>query len=134
MYFFQPSSISRKRELWIPKGKISCGSNYSSPYKFTEEMHCIQILSQNGLEGTSKIISFQPPPRHGQGHLPVEQAAQSLIQRELKLRPWLTWILIKIFYVFSIIFLVFYHDFTACSLSSAITQTATGLRPLKYYM
>jgi len=36
-----------------------------------------------GLEGTLKIIWFQPPC-HGQGHLPPDQVAQSPIQPGLE--------------------------------------------------
>jgi len=36
-----------------------------------------------GLEGTLKIIYFQPPC-HGQGHLPLDQVAQSPIQPGLE--------------------------------------------------
>jgi len=38
-----------------------------------------------GLEGTLKIIQFQPPC-HGQGHLLLEQVAQSPVQPGLE--PW----------------------------------------------
>jgi len=37
------------------------------------------IIEWFGLEGTLKIIQFQPPC-HGQGHLPLDQVAQSLSQ------------------------------------------------------
>jgi len=41
------------------------------------------IIEWFGLEGTLKIISFQPPC-HGQGHLPVDQVAQSPVQPGLE--------------------------------------------------
>ncbi|KAJ7421664.1 hypothetical protein BTVI_17271 [Pitangus sulphuratus] len=41
--------------------------------------HDHRIMEWCGLEGTLKIISFQPQ-RRGQGHLPLDQVAQSPIQ------------------------------------------------------
>jgi len=42
-----------------------------------------RIIEQFGLEGTLQIIKFQPPC-HGQGHLPLDQVAQSPIQPGLE--------------------------------------------------
>jgi len=44
---------------------------------------CHRITERFGLEGTLKIIQFQPPCR-GQGHLPLGQVAQSPIQPGLE--------------------------------------------------
>jgi len=44
---------------------------------------CYRITEWFGLEGTLKIIWFQLPC-HGQGHLPLEQGAQSSIQPGLE--------------------------------------------------
>ena len=40
---------------------------------------CHRIIEWFGLEGTLKLIQFQPPC-HGQGHLPLDQVAQNSIQ------------------------------------------------------
>jgi len=42
-----------------------------------------RIIEWFGLEGTLKIIWFQPPC-HKQGHLPLDQVAQSSIQPGLE--------------------------------------------------
>lgn len=41
-----------------------------------------RIMEQFGLEGTLKIIQFQPPC-HGQGHLPLDQAAHIILALSL---------------------------------------------------
>ena len=42
-----------------------------------------RITEWFGLEGTLKILQFQPPCR-GQGHLPLDQVAQSPMQHDLE--------------------------------------------------
>ena len=42
-----------------------------------------RIIEWFGLEGTIKIIQFQPP-HYRQGHLPLDQVAQSPIQPGLE--------------------------------------------------
>jgi len=47
-----------------------------------------RIIEWYGLEGTLKIIWFQPPC-HEQGHLPLDQVAQSPIQPGEGEKTWL---------------------------------------------
>jgi len=42
-----------------------------------------RVIEWYGLEGTLKIIWFKPPC-HGQGHLPLDEVAQSPIQPGLE--------------------------------------------------
>ena len=52
-------------------------------YYFLTQNH--RIIGWSGLEGTLKIVSFQPTC-YGQGHLPPDQVAQSPIQPGLEHR------------------------------------------------
>jgi len=49
--------------------------------RYPEDLH--RIIEWFGLEGTLKIILFQPPC-HGQGPLPPDQGAQSPVQTGLE--------------------------------------------------
>lgn len=102
------------------------------PTEFTEEMHCIQISVIEWLGRDLKDHLIPILPCHRQRHLPVNQTAQTLIQRELKWKTRLTWILLKLFYVFSIIFwlsiilqLVHYHQPLARQLLGYDLQSTT---------
>ena len=53
----------------------------AGPFQLRYSIH--RIIEWFGLEGTLKIIWFQPPC-HGQGHLPLDQVAQSPIQPGLE--------------------------------------------------
>ena len=72
-----------------------CQRTAQQKLHFEEHFTCIQVRVKNpkpklrkiewfGLEGTLKITWF-PPPCHGQGHLPPDQAAQSPVPPGLEL-------------------------------------------------
>lgn len=71
------------------------------------------IIEWFGLEGTLKIIKFQPP-FHGQEHLPLDQVVQSSFQHNLKhFKRWgtqcLTTLTVKYFFLmFNLNLLIFY--------------------------
>ena len=60
-----------------------------SAQKANRILGCIaRIIEWFGLEGSLKIIWFQPPC-HGQGHLPLDQVAESPIQTGLEcIKGW----------------------------------------------
>ena len=69
-----------KIQLKIPKEAEKSGPESIVSLETLEHKWLLshRIIEWFGLEGTLQIILFQPPC-HGQGHLPLDQVAQSSI-------------------------------------------------------